>query len=200
MTNPRTPRPRIIPLAILLLLCSSFPVFSVFAAPPAPADFMSLSESAVYNPATQQVLFTLQFNQPPDFVTTDALGRQANSFQFLIVGNPSLPRPTNFDSILRGEEIHLAPGMVRIRVPGSADPVSSHADPAPDPASAGWGAIRGTVPYTLSGDILSFSVPLNLISDRNKDGHFTYRLETYRFGRLTGSITHQSTIVPQPAP
>src|SRR5215467_282001 len=56
----------------------------------AKADFMFVSQSAVFNPVTQEVLFTIQFNQVPDFFTVDSFGRQANSFQYFIVGDPNL--------------------------------------------------------------------------------------------------------------
>jgi hypothetical protein len=89
-------------------------------------SFMFVSQSAVFNPATSEVQFTIEFNQPPDFFTLDSFGRQANSFQFFIVGDPSLPYPELYDAIIRGDEIHITGNTVRIRnsVPEDPDPAS----------------------------------------------------------------------------
>lgn len=40
--------------------------------------------------------------------------------------------------------------------------------------SGGFGTIRGSVPYTLSGNIISLLVPLQFIGD--SDGKFSYQL------------------------
>ena len=55
--------------------------------------------------------------------------------------------------------------------------------------------IRGTVPYTLSDNILSVLVPLELIED--DDGKFSYRLEWYEYGAMVGNI--EAETVPEPA-
>ncbi len=80
-----------------------------------------LSESSVFDPATGQVTFRLTFDRPPDFQTTDSLGRQADSFQYYIVGDPSLPYPSYYDSIIRGEELHITQDVLRVRtrLPGT---------------------------------------------------------------------------------
>jgi hypothetical protein len=51
---------------------------------PTPAGLVVLSHSAVFRPATGQVTFTVTFNRAPDFESVDALGRQADSFQYFI--------------------------------------------------------------------------------------------------------------------
>src|SRR5438046_356527 len=71
------------------------------------AAFMFVSESVLFNSATGQAQFTIAFNQPPDFFTLDTVGRQANSFQYFIVGDPGLTYPDLYDSIIRAEEIHI---------------------------------------------------------------------------------------------
>jgi hypothetical protein len=154
------------------------------------ADFMFVSESAIFDPITADVQFTIKFNAPPDFFTLDVFGRQANSFQYFVVGDPNLPYPELYDAIIRGDEIHVTGSTVRIRNSGPPDP---------DLASGGWGAIRGSVPFSVDGKILTFSIPLNLISDHSRDGNFAYRLESYEFGRLTRFLDSQSAIVPEPA-
>jgi hypothetical protein len=177
----RIHQPALTLLAVMLLL--------VGTTGEAQAGFMFVSESAVFNPATGEVQFTIEFNQHPDFFTLDSVGRQADSFQYFIVGDPSLPYPENYDAIIRGEEIHITGDTLRIR---------NSAPPNPDPASGGWGAIRGSVPFSLDGNVLTFSTPLPLISDHSTDGHFAYRLESYVFGGTTRSVVSQSTVVPEP--
>ena len=152
-------------------------------------SFMFVSQSAVFNPATSEVQFTIEFNQPPDFFTLDSFGRQANSFQFFIVGDPSLPYPELYDAIIRGDEVHITGNTVRIRNSVPEDP---------DPASGGWGAIRGSVPFSLDGNVLTFSTPLPLISDHSTDGNFAYQLQSTEFGELTQFVESQSTVLPEP--
>src|SRR5258708_7613266 len=78
-----------------------------------------------YSGGPTPVTFTLTFNHPPDLLTADTIGRQADSFQFFIS-----------TTVVRGEEIHIA-GDVRVR---DQSPSSG------DPDSGGWGALRGSVP------------------------------------------------------
>ena len=155
------------------------------------AQFRLVSESAVSDPQTHAVTFTIAFNQPPDFFTLDMDSIPANSFQYFIFGDQSLPYPGYFDAIIRGDEIHLA-GALRVR---NAAPSSS------DPSSGGWGSVRGTVPYTLTGDRLAFTTPLSLISDHSLDGLFSYQVESYEFGTTTQSVIgNSSLVVPEPGP
>jgi hypothetical protein len=156
----------------------------------APADqFVVLAESAVFDPATGQVTFTLTFNRPPDFQTVDTFGRQADEFQYYIFGDQTLPYPAYFDSLIRGGEIHLTPGLLRVRNSVGHDP---------DPASGGFGTVRGVVPYRLDGNVMTFSASLGLISDHSTDGHFSYLLATAQYGALTQALQGQSVIRPAP--
>ncbi len=152
------------------------------------ATIMFLSQTASFDPATDQVTFTIEFNRLPDFFATDSVGRQANSFQYFVLGDLALQYPAAFDSIVRGEEIHIA-NSIRIR---NAVPSVS------DPAAGGWGAIRDVVPFSLSGSLLSFSAPLASLSDRSVDGRFSYRLEVYSFGGLDQFAQAETTVVPEP--
>ena len=127
-----------------------------------PGEFLVTGQSAIYDPATGQVSFKLIFNRPPDFQTVDSLGRQADDFQYQVIGDPSLLYPRNYDAIIRGGELNLDPSMLRIRNAYPSDPS--------DPDAHGWGAIRGTVPYRLDGNVLTFSTPLSMISDHSTDG------------------------------
>ena len=159
--------------------------------PATPGELMALSQSAVYDPATGQVTFTLTFNRAPDFQSVDSLGRQADSFQYFIVGDPSLSYPNNYDTIIRGEELHMSSPVLRVRNATPTDPTD------PPSVSGGWGTVRGEVPYQLNGNVLTFSTPLGLISDHSTDGHFSYDLELYQYGGLTQSLHGlQSVVLP----
>lgn len=166
-------------------------VFLVGNAVSASAVFIFQSESTIFEPATGKVQFTIGFNQSPNF-TIDSQGRQANSFQYFIVGDTSLTSPAKYDSIIRGEEIHLSADTLRIRnsVPPDSGPVT---------VTGGWGAVRGEVPFNLIGNTLTFSTPLSLISDHSLNGTVAYRLESYEFGSLTKFADSQFSIAPEPA-
>jgi hypothetical protein len=133
------------------------------------------SQLAIYNPSTGLVTFRIVFNRSPDFFRTDELGRQADSFQYF-VGSDVPVEPPLLDSIIRGEEIHST-GLIPIR---NAFP------PDPTPGSGGWGTIRGEVPFTLHGPVLSFSAPLSLLTDRTGLSVLPYILEAYEFGIWNG--------------
>ncbi|MEH1846396.1 MAG: hypothetical protein V7L25_15705 [Nostoc sp.] len=154
------------------------------------------SESAVVNLDAKEVLFTINFNRVPDFFTVDQVGRQADSFQYFIDADGELPvfrgSPyySELESIIRGEEIHVA-GDVRIRDVFSIG--------ASEPNSGGWGKIRGSVPYSLDGTVLKFSAPLEFIGD--SDGLFSYQLELYEFGGISDLLgDKKSTIASVPEP
>lgn len=160
---------------------------------PAEAALLVLSQSAEVNLNSNSVLFQIEFNRAPDFFTTDEYGRQADSFQYFIDADGGFPifRGTdiyysNLEAIIPGGEIHLA-GDVRIRNAWPPDPDLS--------SSGGWGTIRGSVPYTLSGNLLSLLVPLQLIGD--SDGKFSYQLMWTEYGAMNGYIDAET--VPEPA-
>jgi hypothetical protein len=155
----------------------------------AQARLMVNSQSAVANLDTQQAIFTINFNEVPDFFSVDEFGRQADAFQYFIDGDGNFPfslgNPvySELETIIRGGEINIA-GDIRVRdVFGVGGP-----------NSGGWGPIRGSVPYTLNGTQLTFSTPLELIGD--DDGLFSYELLITEFGSTTDRLTAQS--VPEP--
>jgi len=133
------------------------------------------SQSAIYKPSAGVVAFRIVFNRPPDFSTTDELGRQADSFQYF-VGSDLPQNALIFDSIIRGDEIHST-GLITIRNAFPADPL---------PSSGGWGTIRAQVPFTLRGSVLQFSVPLSVLTDRTDVSVIPYQLEGYEFGSWNG--------------
>lgn len=163
-------------------------LFSPQAAAAVQRPFIALSESAIYNPATGEVQFKIVFNQKPDFFTTDSEGCRVNSFQYFVVGDSSLPYPSNYDAIIRGEEIHATIDTIRIRNAAPSD--------LNDPLSGGWGTIRGEVPYTIAGRVLRFLVRLSLITNQSDVQSISYRLETYQFCSLTGFVDSYIRLAP----
>ena len=168
-------------------------LFGLTSGFPAEAALLVLSQSAEVNLDNNSVLFQIEFNRAPDFFTTDEYGRQADSFQYYVDADGGFPifkggefYYSNLESIIRGEEIHLA-GDVRIRNALPPDPDLS--------SSGGWGSIRGSVPYTLSGNVFSLLVPLELIGDT--DGKFSYQLLWTEYGGAGGYIDAEA--VPEPA-
>jgi hypothetical protein len=168
---------------------SRFTIFAVLLtlilcgfAPTKHAKFRIVSNSAVFNPINRKVLFTVEFSRIPNFTSIDDFGRQANSFQYYILGEGKQRYSELYDSIIRGEEIHITQTNIRIR--NAYPPVS-------DPAAGGWGSIRATVPFTLSGNILTFSAPLSTISDHSS---FSYELGSFAFGAQTDFVQGESTV------
>ena len=150
------------------------------------------SVSAIDN--LENVTFTLQFNRAPDFFTCDEFGRQADAFQFYIATTTNIPiffPPRPYASLIRGGEIHLGDGII-IRNDGPPDDS--------DPNSGGWGSVRGSVPYSLSGETLSFSVPADVL---DVQGPFAYSLLLTSFGAATHNpYTGDSggpILVPEPS-
>jgi hypothetical protein len=165
---------------------------------PAEAALMVLSQSAEVNLDSNSVLFQIEFNREPDFLTTTTEYHiQADFFQYYIDADGGLPvfkreigEPyfINLESIIRGSEIYLE-GDVRIR---------NVSPPDLDSSSGGWGSIRGSVPYTLSGNVFSFLVPLHLIGDT--DGYFSYQLLWGEYSETEGFTTGEieAETVPEP--
>jgi hypothetical protein len=172
---------RVMVVLVVVLVCALPPASSAQV----PEGLTVLSESAVFDPVTGQVTFTLVFNRQPDFQSEDSVGRQADSFQYYILGDPTLPYPANYDAIIRGEEIDLTSGLLPIR---NAFPLGD------DPGAGGWGTLRGLVPFRLDGTVLTFSTSLALISEHSLDGHFAYELLLTRYGSTTQFLQNNSVV------
>lgn len=160
---------------------------------PAQAALMVNSQSAVTNLDTQEVLFTIDFNEVPDFSTVDEFGRQADSFQYFVDADGELPVPfggdppySELETIIRGGEIYVASDIPVRDVLGEGGP-----------NSGGWGPIRGSVPFALNDTVLTFSAPLQLIGD--SDGLFSYELLLTEFGGTTDVLQDRSVPVPEPS-
>lgn len=144
------------------------------------------AEWSVYKPRTNTVEFTIKFREPPDFFTTDAAGRAVNEFQYHVWGDKSLPYPDYWDSVIRVEQSYLAQGMLVIR--------GTEGFHVPD--SPVWGAVRGVVPYTLTGTVLTFSVPVPVVSDHGP--LFDYNLLLVSYGDFVSQRAGQVSAVPEP--
>ena len=159
-------------LLILLLLSLAMVAFKS----PAQAAFALQGGYITDVDASGDINFTLQFSRTPDFFTCDQYGRQADAFQFYIATTTNVPAfypPRPYASLIRGGEIQYGNGLV-IRNDGPPDDS--------DPSSGGWGSVRGYVPFSLSGDILMFSVPADIL---NVQGPFAYSLLLTSFGAAT---------------
>lgn len=140
-----------------------------------------------YDSGTDAYEFTIHFSGPPDFMTFDSFHRQADSFQYWIVDrtdrDPLFPWITP-DVVVRGEEIHFGAGIpVRDRLGGDGAP-----------GSGGWGPIRGIVPFVLTGNTLTFTVPRTVIGDT--DGQFAYYLGVFVYGATTDVAMGLSDALP----
>src|SRR5580698_9922011 len=63
-------------------------------------------ESVSVNHAAADATFSINFGHAPNFTTTDANGRLADSFQILIAADPTGPNPFVFPTtVVRGDEI-----------------------------------------------------------------------------------------------
>jgi hypothetical protein len=154
--------------------------------PSAKADFLLESQSLTVDRKDQTADFSLTFNQAPDFTTLDSLGRPANSFQIEYAANydPSIKFQKSLTGIVRGDEIHIADDL-RIR--------SANGNGGPD--AGGWGPIVGSVPFSLIGDTVSFSIPTVDLGGFTKTS--AYDVFSLAYGKQT--VNQFVTMVPTPA-
>jgi hypothetical protein len=161
---------------------------------PARAGIHIVSDDANVDRSAGVARFHVRFDSAPDLWTVDEFGRVADSFQYEIDGNWNAPLglpPQGLDSVVRGDEIHVADAL-RIR------DARFGITPDPDPDAGGWGAVKATVPFSLKGSELRFEAPLAAIGD--DDGYFAYRLFTTEYG-LTSSEVERRLLPPgEPGP
>lgn len=156
------------------------------------ASLLALEWGSSINKSSQEVTFSIRFNKAPDFYTVDSFGRQADAFQYYVDVDAlsSKPNQNQVESIVRGGEIHVN-GDIRIRDRYGYD--------GTDLNSGGWGPILGTVPYTLSDTLLSFTTPLSYLKD--DDGVFTYQLLLTEYGATSHLVYGRSgehSVIPLP--
>lgn len=174
------------PTSLLPVLISA--VITGLSGLPTQAALMVDYQSVEVNSTTQEALFTIGFNEVPDFLSVDEFGAQADSFQYFIDADGEFPVPgvsEELEAIIRGEEIYIA-GDVRVREISGNGGLNS----------GGWGPIRGSVPFSLNGSVLTFSTPWQFIDDSN--GQFSYALEWYEFGSFRGRL-ESGVPVPEPS-
>ena len=150
-------------------------------APAARADFALVSQDLTVNRQADTVHFALAFNQAPNFYSVDADGRPANSFQVEFNGASALPN--DLTAVVRGDEIHIA-NAVRVRSPfgdGGAD-------------AGGWGPVVGTVPFSLTGNTVAFTVPAADLGWTG--GAWTASTFSLNYGDLTAQQTVSSVPTP----
>jgi len=158
---------------------------SAMVAPAARADFALVSQDLTVNGKDATASFSLTFNQAPDFTTVDSLGRPANSFQVEFDGavDPATSLPDDLTAVVRGDEIRLGDGLP-IRTPtgdGGAN-------------SGGWGPVVGTVPFSLTGDTVSFDVPTSELGWTG--GQWQASVYSLAYGDLTAQQTVSSIPTP----
>lgn len=126
--------------------------------------------------------FQMIWNTAPDFFTSIG-NAPADSFQFYVGDSPPFIGITQ--SIIRGDEIRFTNSIV-IR---NSYPYTN------DFGGGGWGAVRGSVPYSLNGNVLDFIVPFLLLGSSDRYDFFYW--EVYNFGSM---VQHSAlSNVPLPA-
>jgi Ca2+-binding RTX toxin-like protein len=148
------------------------------------------SQSVNVDLNTSQATFTLTFNSPPDFFTVDSANRQADSFQYYVDADGEIPVPrasslNELEAIIRGDEIARTNRIVIRDVQGDGGP-----------NAGGWGPERGSVPFTINGSTLTFTLALSLIGDSN--GDFSYNIESFESGTRTDSINNVDVATNSP--
>ncbi|MDB5292498.1 MAG: proteinsorting domain [Phycisphaerales bacterium] len=173
--------------AVFLAVCAAG--LGAGVASPVWGGLTLVSQSVRADARDREVFFDLTFNHPPNFVTTDVLGRPAEAFQYEI--DPASADITqssflNIQSIIRGSEIGSG-SLLPIR-----DGFQASTDPSP--AAGGWGPIRDKVPFILNGSRLTFAAPFDDLHSLN--GYFAYRVFTTNFGTTSDETTSRSISLP----
>ena len=149
--------------------------------PAARGEFTLVSQDLTINHQVDSIHFALTFDQIPDFQTIDSDGRPADSFQVEFDGNSAMPN--DLTAVVRGDEIHLA-NAIRVRSPSGNGGAGS----------GGWGPVVGTVPYSLTGNTVAFTVPGATL------GWTGGAWAASTFSLQNGSLTAQQTATSVPAP
>ena len=153
-----------------------------------------VSQGVAVDQSDKEVLFSLVFNQPPNFTTTDSYGRHEDSFQYEIVPDTSQSIDNfSFESIktvIRGDEIGS----------GSVLPVRNGFGFGVDssPSAGGWGPIIAKLPFALTGTKISFDAPFSVLG--TTDGQFAYRAFTTNYGATVSSVESVSIPLPTALP
>jgi len=148
----------------------------------ADADPIHIDAVVTTQPENQAASFGIYFNAPPppDFVTTDSVGRLATSFQFYVAEQL-------FTSIFASQYLirkvdDSFPGYVNIVKRDSSG------------GNNGWGSLTGTAPFVQDGRFVGFAVPLTLLAT---DDNFYWMLDTFTFG---GTPSYHADGYAEPGP
>jgi hypothetical protein len=165
------------------------PVLLFLSPPAARAAFEIRSQSAVADAGRRQTAFTLTFNQPPDFTHTDGFGNPNEAFQYFFDTDPIPP-----DGIFAGDTVSIIRGP-EIRFNDDI-PIRDSLNPTGEnfPHAEGWGQSRGAVGFVLAGDTIQFTVPWEMLHER--DGKFSYVVQAYEQGSLTNEGS--GLVIPLP--
>lgn len=159
-------------LALIMAAAALLPLAPVSGGPVAPVTTPPLrlvSQGVTPDLLSRQVIFKLVFNQTPDLFTVDHLGRVHQSFQvwydgsYVPTGNPPrFPFDGPNTMVIRGPELAFTTGnLIPIRDARGFD--------GTDPRAGGWGPIRDSVPFELSGQTVRFSVPFASLKETDSN-------------------------------
>jgi len=172
-----------------------------------PAPIAAVHYGSTVDLGTGMAHFALQFDRAPDLFTVDAVSRQADTFQFwtdTVAADPIASTdagvagagPLGTQAVLTAVDIPSTGKLTYIwpQDPGYTGPRDS----------GGWGIVEAQGAYVLSGDTVTFDVPLSLL--RAPDGKFYYGFETYQYGAWAGvdyfgeaGKDYWVTCVPEPS-
>jgi hypothetical protein len=145
--------------------------------------FEIMRQFATFEPsADPSIFFRLIFNEAPDFTTVDQFNRPENDFQY------QTP-----DAVIRGAELHVSGDMLRIRALGPPD--------TSDPNSGGWGPIIDSVPFTLSGTTMTFSIPFQFLAATPTFAYTVFADTFGSSGPTINGVTMEGspTTIPEPS-
>lgn len=151
-------------------------------------SFGYTAQSAVYNKTTDSIDFSITFSDHPDFTTTRPNGTLKYGFQYYIYGYDTPYYPHNLDSIIGQNVINWSQGKLDIQNPTGTPPPGT---------VGGWGDLRGQAVFSWSGNTLSFTVPVSVVSDHGPS--FDYDLDLAVDGALISTHKYHVTNVPEPA-
>lgn len=137
--------------------------------------------------STKKTDFSITFTGTPDFFTTDKAGREANTFQAYIMNTGSTPPSEQlWDIIIRGGEIRHYNNQIPIR---NGFPHGATFDTW---TSGGWDGLIGAVPYTLSSNTITFTIPWGLFKET--DGRFYFEISSFHYGAIQDFFKGQAQL------
>src|SRR5579862_3426142 len=139
------------------------------------------------NNATGDVTFTIDFGHAPDLADVDAMNRPDDAFEIQVAPNNVDPMIDPV-TVIRSDEVQFG-SKITVRDAMPAD--------LTDPHAGGWGPLRGSVPFTVKGNDVSFTASLKLMGLPN--GMFDFATTTSHFGDETAFAETDMHAVPLPS-